>query len=140
MGILVEIGSSETEIAVICSDGIIYSRHIPVAGRAMDRAVADYLREKHSLLVGKRTAEVLKIELGAASPLQTRLTAEVTGRSTLDKNRKLSLLKMRTFVKRLYMPSMQLLMQWLKQCKVCLRSYRLPWRRRVSFFEVKVDD
>lgn len=80
---VVDIGGGTTDIAVISLSGIVYSRSLRIAGNHMDEAVADYVKRKHSLLIGERTAERVKIEIGSAYRLSTPLEAEVKGRDML---------------------------------------------------------
>jgi rod shape-determining protein MreB and related proteins len=74
---VVDIGGGTTDIAVISMSGIVYSRSVRVAGNEMDEAVMHYLKRKYNLLVGERTAEQIKIEIGSAYPLEKPLTLEV---------------------------------------------------------------
>src|ERR1019366_3336103 len=64
--------------------GIVYSRSVRVAGNEMDEAVMHYLKRKYNLLVGERTAEQIKMEIGSAYPLQKPLTMEVKGRNLIE--------------------------------------------------------
>ena len=66
---IVDIGGGTTDICVISLAGIVYSRSVRVAGNAMDEAIANYVKREKDLLIGERTAEQIKIELGSASPL-----------------------------------------------------------------------
>ena len=66
---IVDIGGGTTDIAVISLAGIVYSRSVRVAGNAMDEAIINYVKREHDLLIGERTAERIKIELGSAAPL-----------------------------------------------------------------------
>jgi len=81
---VVDIGGGTTDIAVISLSGIVYSRAVRVAGNEMDEAVMQYLKRKYNLLVGERTAEQIKIELGSAYPLEKPLTMEVKGRNLIE--------------------------------------------------------
>ncbi len=81
---IVDIGGGTTDIAVISLAGIVYSRSVRVAGNEMDEAIIDHMKKAHSLLIGERTAENIKIEVGSAAPLETRLTMEVKGRHLTD--------------------------------------------------------
>src|SRR5260370_40396192 len=71
---VVDIGGGTTDIAVISMSGIVYSRSVRVAGNEMDEAVMQYLKRKYNLLVGERTAEQIKMEIGSAYPLEKPLT------------------------------------------------------------------
>src|SRR5499427_2836613 len=81
---VVDIGGGTTDIAVISMSGIVYSRSVRVAGNEMDEAVMHYLKRKYNLLVGERTAEQIKIEIGSAYPLEKPLTLEVKGRNLIE--------------------------------------------------------
>jgi rod shape-determining protein MreB len=78
--LIVDIGGGTTDIAVISLNGIVYARSLRVAGNSMDEAISDYLRRKHNLLIGERTAEKIKIEIGSASALEEPLRIEAKGR------------------------------------------------------------
>ncbi len=81
---VVDIGGGTTDIAVISLSGIVYSRSVRVAGNEMDDAVMQYMKRKHNLLIGERTAEQVKIELGSAYPLDRPLTMEIKGRNLIE--------------------------------------------------------
>ena len=81
---IVDIGGGTTDIAVISLAGTVYGRSLRVAGNAMDDAIIQYMRRTYNLLIGERTAEQVKCELGSAAPLETRMTMEVKGRHLLD--------------------------------------------------------
>src|ERR1700760_40328 len=66
---VVDIGGGTTDIAVISLSGIVYSRSVRMAGNQMDEAITNYLKRKYNLLVGERTAEQIKMEIGLAFPL-----------------------------------------------------------------------
>ncbi len=80
---IVDIGGGTAGIAVISSSGLVYSRSVRVAGNEMDEAISEHTRRKHNLLIGERTAETIKIELGSAEPLESPLTMEVKGRDLI---------------------------------------------------------
>ncbi|MGA8941452.1 MAG: rod shape-determining protein [Thermoactinomyces sp.] len=65
---VVDIGGGTTEVAVISLGGIVTSHSLRVAGDKMDEAIIQYIRRKHNLLIGERTAEMLKLEIGSAIP------------------------------------------------------------------------
>lgn len=65
-----DIGGGTTEIAVLCLGGIVVNRSIRVAGDEMDEAIMNFIRLKHSLLIGEQTAEEIKIAVGSAYPLE----------------------------------------------------------------------
>ena len=81
---IVDIGGGTTDIAVISLSGIVYSRSVRVAGNEMDEAIIQYIKRKHNLLIGERTAETIKIQLGSAAPLESPLTMEIKGRNLIE--------------------------------------------------------
>ena len=81
---VVDIGGGTTDSAVISLAGIVYSRSVRMAGNQMDEAVMTYLKRKYNLLVGERTAEQIKMELGSAYPLDKPLTMEIKGRNLIE--------------------------------------------------------
>ena len=81
---IVDIGGGTTDIAVISLAGVVYSRSVRVAGNAMDEAIALYVKREHNLLIGERTAERIKIELGSAAPPPRQKEMEVKGRHLLQ--------------------------------------------------------
>src|SRR5437016_5551910 len=81
---VVDIGGGTTDIAVISLSGIVYSRSVRVAGNEMDEGVMNYLKRKYNLLIGERTAEQIKIEVGSAYPLDKPLTMEIKGRNLIE--------------------------------------------------------
>src|ERR1700681_1813885 len=81
---VVDIGGGTTDVAVISLSGIVYSRSVRVAGNAMDNVITQYLKRKYNLLVGERSAEQIKIQIGSAFPLEKPLTLEVKGRNLIE--------------------------------------------------------
>ena len=81
---IVDIGGGTADIAVISLSGIVYSRSVRVAGNEMDDAIMHYLKRKFNLLIGERTAEQIKIEIGSAFPLEKPLSMEVKGRDLIE--------------------------------------------------------
>ena len=77
---VIDIGGGTTDIAVISLAGTVYGRSLRVAGNKLDEAIIQYMKKAHQLLIGERTAEHIKCEIGSAAPLDDRLTMEVTGR------------------------------------------------------------
>ncbi len=77
---IVDIGGGTTEIAVISLAGIVYSQSLKVGGDRMDQAIVQHLRRKHSLLIGERTAEAIKIHIGTASRVRELEQFEARGR------------------------------------------------------------
>src|ERR1700749_4575247 len=81
---VVDIGGGTTDIAVISLSGIVYSRSVRMAGNQMDEAVMNYLKRKYNLLIGERTAEQIKMEIGSAYPLDKPLQMEIKGRYLIE--------------------------------------------------------
>ncbi|HUS05867.1 MAG TPA: rod shape-determining protein [Bryobacteraceae bacterium] len=81
---VVDIGGGTTDIAVISMSGIVYSRSVRMAGNQMDDAVMQYLKRRYNLLIGERTAEAIKMEIGSAHPLQSPITMEIKGRDLIE--------------------------------------------------------
>jgi rod shape-determining protein MreB len=81
---IVDIGGGTTDVAVISLSGIVYSRSVRVAGNEMDDAIMQYLKRKYNLLIGERTAEQIKIQIGSAFKLDKPLTMEVKGRNLIE--------------------------------------------------------
>src|ERR1700738_3537868 len=81
---VVDIGGGTTDIAVISLSGIVYSRSVRVAGNAMDDAVMQYMKRRYNLLIGERTAEAIKMEIGSAHPLDKPLKMEIKGRNLIE--------------------------------------------------------
>lgn len=77
---IVDIGGGTTDIAVISMNGIVFNHSIRIAGNEMDEAIIHYLKKKYNLLIGERTAELVKIQIGSAYPLDEPLTMEIKGR------------------------------------------------------------
>jgi rod shape-determining protein MreB len=80
---IVDIGGGTTEIAVISLSGIVHSRSDKVAGNEMDEAIIQYIKRKYNLLIGERTAERVKIEIGSAYPLEEPMSVEIKGRDLM---------------------------------------------------------
>ncbi|HEX9104634.1 MAG TPA: rod shape-determining protein [Polyangia bacterium] len=77
---IVDIGGGTTEVAVISLAGIVMSKSIRVGGDKMDEAIVQHIKRKYNLLIGERTAEDIKKQIGSAYPLEEVLTVEVKGR------------------------------------------------------------
>ena len=77
---VVDIGGGTTDIAVISLAGVVSCESIQVAGNSMDEAIIQSIRRGHNLLIGERTAEQIKIQIGSAAPMQTPTTMDVKGR------------------------------------------------------------
>ena len=81
---VVDIGGGTTDVAVISLSGIVYTSSLRVAGNEMDEAITQYIKRKYNLLIGERTAENIKIEIGSACPLDEHLSHEVRGRNLIE--------------------------------------------------------
>ena len=77
---VVDIGGGTTDVAVISLSGIVTSRSIRTGGDKMDEAIINYVKRKYNMLIGERTAELIKINIGTASPTEGNETMEVKGR------------------------------------------------------------
>ncbi len=80
---VVDIGGGTTEVAVISLGGIVTSESIRVAGDEMDDAIVSYIRKQYNLMVGERTAEAIKMEIGSAIAAENDVTMEIRGRDLL---------------------------------------------------------
>ena len=81
---IVDIGGGTAEIAVISLGGIVASRSVRMAGDMFDQAIIAFIKRKYNLLIGERTAEQIKIEIGSAYVLDPELTMEIKGRNLVD--------------------------------------------------------
>ncbi|OIP32064.1 MAG: rod shape-determining protein [Deltaproteobacteria bacterium CG2_30_43_15] len=81
---IVDIGGGTTEVAVISLSGIVYSQSVRVAGDKMDDAIVQYVKRKYNLLIGERTAELVKVTIGTAYPDKDIKTMEIKGRDLID--------------------------------------------------------
>jgi rod shape-determining protein MreB len=81
---VVDIGGGTADIAVISLSGIVYSQTVRVAGNEMDESIMQYIKRKHNLLIGERTAENIKIRIGSAAPLEEKKTMEIKGRNLIE--------------------------------------------------------
>ncbi|MFO7248519.1 MAG: rod shape-determining protein, partial [Bacillota bacterium] len=77
---VVDIGGGTTEVAIISLGGIVTSKSIRVAGDEMDEAIIQYIKRSYNLLIGERTAEILKMEIGSALKLERDEKMEIRGR------------------------------------------------------------
>jgi rod shape-determining protein MreB len=80
---VIDIGGGTTEIAVIALGGIVVSTSLRVGGNRFDDAITGYIRKKYNLMIGERTAEEVKIQIGTALPLERELSMEVRGRDLI---------------------------------------------------------
>src|SRR5881392_132183 len=81
---IVDIGGGTTDVAVISLAGTVYSRSVRIAGNEMDDAIIQYIKRKYNLLIGERTAEQIKMEIGSAFPLDEEMTMEIKGRDLVE--------------------------------------------------------
>jgi rod shape-determining protein MreB and related proteins len=81
---IIDIGGGTTDIAVISLAGTVYGRSLRVAGDAMDEAIIQYMRKACNLLIGERTAQQIKYEVGSAAPLERPLMMQVKGRHVME--------------------------------------------------------
>jgi rod shape-determining protein MreB len=80
---IIDIGGGTSEIAVISLGGIVISRSVRVGGNRFDESIANYVRKKYNVMIGDRTAEEVKIQIGTALPLERELHMEVRGRDLI---------------------------------------------------------
>jgi rod shape-determining protein MreB len=81
---IVDIGGGTTDVAVISLAGTVYSRSVRVAGNEMDVAIIQYLKRKYNLLIGERSSELIKMEIGSAYPLKEEMTMDIKGRDLVE--------------------------------------------------------
>ncbi|MDD5722749.1 MAG: rod shape-determining protein [Syntrophales bacterium] len=81
---VVDIGGGTTEVAVISMAGIVYSKSVRVAGDKIDDAIIQYMKRKYSLLIGERSAEMIKTTIGCAYPDKELRTVDVKGRDIIS--------------------------------------------------------
>ena len=81
---IVDIGGGTTEVAVISLAGIVFAKSVRVGGDKMDEAIVQYIKRKYNLLIGERTAEAIKIEIGEAYPSEQKSFFEVKGRDLVS--------------------------------------------------------
>ena len=81
---VVDIGGGTSEVAVISLNGIVASRSVRTGGDEFDQAIIAYIKRKFNLLIGERSAERIKIEVGTAYKLDEELTLEVKGRNLIS--------------------------------------------------------
>lgn len=80
---IVDIGGGTTEVAVISLGGIVTSKSVRVAGDEMDEAIVQYVKKTYNLMIGERTAEQIKMEIGSAFPSDTSKTMDIRGRDLI---------------------------------------------------------
>ena len=81
---IVDIGGGTAEVAVISLSGIVASRSVRCAGDTLDQSIIAFIKRKYNLLVGERTAEQIKIEIGSACPQDPETSMEIKGRNLVD--------------------------------------------------------
>jgi rod shape-determining protein MreB and related proteins len=80
---VVDIGGGTTEVAIISLGGIVTSRSIRVAGDEMDEDIIQYIKKKYNLMIGERTSETLKMEIGSAQPSEENEKMDIRGRDLI---------------------------------------------------------
>jgi rod shape-determining protein MreB len=81
---IVDIGGGTTEVAVISLSGIVEARSVRIGGDKMDFAITQHMKRIYNLMIGERTAEDIKIEIGSAYPIDDEVTLEVKGRDLVS--------------------------------------------------------
>ncbi|MDP2208939.1 MAG: rod shape-determining protein [Bacteroidota bacterium] len=81
---IVDIGGGTTEIAVIALSGIVNEESVRIAGDEMNNAIIQFFKKNHNILIGERTAEAIKCEVGSAMPLEEEITIQVKGRDLVN--------------------------------------------------------
>jgi len=80
---IIDIGGGTAEVAVISLGGIVASSSVRIGGNKLDQSILEYTRRHHNLAIGERTAEDIKINIGAALPMEEPLSMEVRGRDMI---------------------------------------------------------
>lgn len=80
---IVDIGGGTTEVAIISLGGIVTSKSLRVAGDEFDQSIIAYVKKEHSLMIGERTAEQIKMEIGSAYKVEDEKTMEIKGRDLI---------------------------------------------------------
>src|SRR5574343_1870260 len=81
---IMDIGGGTTDVAVISLGGIVASTSVKCAGDKIDQAITDYIKKTFNLAIGDKTAEIIKIKIGAAIPLEEELTITIKGRDFIQ--------------------------------------------------------
>jgi len=81
---IVDIGGGTTEVAVISLSGIVQSRSVRVGGDELDESIISYMKRKYNLMIGERTAEEVKIEIGSATVVDQETSMDVKGRDLVE--------------------------------------------------------
>ncbi len=82
--LIIDIGGGTTDVAVLSLGGIVYSTSVRVAGNKLDQAIAEYVRKKHGIAIGDRTAEEIKVTIGSAIRMPEEELMEVKGRDMIS--------------------------------------------------------
>ncbi len=82
--LVIDIGGGTTEVAVVSLNDIVVSTSVRVGGNKFDEAIAAFIKRRYNMIIGERTAESVKIEVGSALPLDTPLTLQVRGRDQVS--------------------------------------------------------
>ena len=83
-GMVVDIGGGTSEVAVVSLGDIVTAQSVRMAGDNIDEAIINYIRKRHNMLIGERTAETIKIEIGSAVPYENEGSMEIKGRNLVD--------------------------------------------------------
>lgn len=81
---VVDIGGGTSEVAVVSLGDIVTAQSVRMAGDNIDEAIINYIRKRHNMLIGERTAETIKIEIGSAVPYENEGSMEIKGRNLVD--------------------------------------------------------
>jgi rod shape-determining protein MreB len=81
---VIDIGGGTTEIGVISLGGLVVSKSIRVAGDKFDKSIVDYINKKYNLIIGERTAEEIKKEIGSAVKLEEEMSIQIQGKNRIS--------------------------------------------------------
>lgn len=81
---VVDIGGGTTDVAIISLGGIVTSKSLRIAGDELDQSIVSYIKREYSLMIGERTAEQIKIEIGSAFPLDPEISMDIRGRDLVS--------------------------------------------------------
>jgi len=81
---IIDIGGGTSEVAIISLGGVVAWDSVRVAGDKLDKAISDYIKKKHNLAIGERTAEDIKIKIGSALPQKEKASMEIKGRDLIN--------------------------------------------------------
>jgi rod shape-determining protein MreB len=81
---IIDVGGGTTEVAVISLAGVVYAKSVRVAGDKMDASILQYIKRKHNLAIGERTAEMIKTSIGNVLPAEPYETMEIKGRDLVS--------------------------------------------------------